>query len=128
MRGRVYAYDFDATKGTLSNKREWLRLARNDGVPDGMTTDAAGRLWICHWGGACVTCHDPVTAQELCRITLPTAQITDCAFGGPDLRTLYITSAWSGMNATTRAAQPLAGALFAVTVDSPGVPAAMFGG
>ena len=38
-----------------------------------MTTDAAGRIWIAHWGGACVSCHDPLTAHELCRVALPTA-------------------------------------------------------
>ena len=61
---RIYAYDFDAATGTLSNKRQWLRFARGDGFPDGMTTDAAGRLWIAHWGGACVTCHDPVERRR----------------------------------------------------------------
>lgn len=128
VRGRVRAYDFEPEAGTLSNEREWLRLSKEEGFPDGMTTDAAGRLWLCHWGGARVSCRDPVSGAELCRIELPTAHITDCAFGGPDLRTLYITSAWSGLTPEQRAAQPLAGALFAVTVDSPGVPAAQFRG
>ncbi len=97
VNARIYAYDFDAATGTLSNKREWHRFARGDGYPDGMTTDAAGRLWIAHWGGACVTCHDPSTAAELCRIPLPTSHITDCAFGGKDLTSLYISSATSGL-------------------------------
>ena len=89
---------------------------------------AGGRLWICHWGGRCVSCHDPASGAELTRIELPAAHITDCAFGGPDLRTLYITSAWSGLDAAQRDAQPLAGALFAVELDSPGLPAPLFGG
>ena len=59
-----------------------------------MTTDAAGRLWIAHWGGACVTCHDPETRRRTrAASTLPTRHVTNCAFGGPDLRTLFITSA-----------------------------------
>ena len=125
---RVHAYDFDAAAGTLSNKREWLRFGKDDGFPDGMTTDAAGRLWIAHWGAACVSCHDPVTAAELCRVPLPTRHITNCAFGGEDLRTLFITSAASGLTPEQRAAEPLAGGLFAVRVDGGGVPAGRFAG
>jgi sugar lactone lactonase YvrE len=93
-----------------------------------MTTDAAGRLWIAHWGGACVSCHDPVSAVELCRIKLPTSHITNCAFGGPDLRTLFITSATSGLTPAQREAEPEAGGLFSVRLDVPGRPAPLFGG
>lgn len=93
-----------------------------------MTTDAAGRLWICHWGGSRVTCHDPVTAQELARVDLPTAHITNVAFGGPDFRTLFITSARYELTEAQLAEQPLAGSLFAVEIDSPGQAPHRFAG
>jgi xylono-1,5-lactonase len=128
VNGRVHAFDFDAATGGISNAREWLRFAPGDGLPDGMTTDAAGRLWIAHWGGACVSCHEPQTARELGRLLLPTDHITNCAFGGPALRTLYITSARFGLSASQLAAQPLAGGLFAIELDEPGLAPARFAG
>ena len=128
VRGRVHAFDFDPASGAIANRREWLRFARGDGFPDGMTTDAAGRLWLAHWGGACVSCHDPVSGAELGRIALPTAHITNCAFGGPEMRTLFVTSARADLSAEQLAAQPLAGGLFAIELGEPGVPASMFGG
>lgn len=128
VNGTVYAWDFDAASGALSRQRAWLRFAPGDGLPDGMTVDAAGRLWIAHWGGACVSCHDPASADELARVALPTSHITNCAFGGPDLKTLFVSSATFELSERQRAAEPLAGGLFAVPMDVAGRPAAMFAG
>ena len=128
VQGCTYRYDFDEASGSLSNKMLWNRFAPGDGVPDGMTTDAQGRLWIAHWGGSCVTCHDPDSGAELARVMLPVSQVTNCTFGGPDLQTLFITSARVGLSPDQLLGEPLAGALFAVSVDGPGLPAHAFGG
>jgi xylono-1,5-lactonase len=128
VNGHTYRGDCDPATGALSPLQPWNRMAPGDGVPDGMTTDALGRVWIAHWGGACVSCHDPVTAEELGRVELPTSHVTNCSFGGPDLHTLFITTARFGLTPEQLAAEPLAGALFAVSVDSPGLPANLFGG
>ena len=128
VRGQVLAYGSDPATGELGARRLWLQFAPEDGVPDGMTTDALGRVWICHWGGGCVSCHDPDTAQELGRVRLPVSQVTSCTFGGADLSTLYITSARIGLDDAALAKEPLAGGLFAVDMDCQGRAAAAFGG
>lgn len=125
---RIYAFTFDPVSGNLSDQRMWLQFSHEDGFPDGMTTDAEGRLWICHWGAGCVSCHDASSGAELARVHLPATNITNVAFGGPQLRTLFITSARTGLSVEQLAAEPLAGALFAVEVDSPGQPAHLFAG
>ncbi|HWP19090.1 MAG TPA: SMP-30/gluconolactonase/LRE family protein [Burkholderiaceae bacterium] len=124
----IYAFDFDMERGTLGGQRVWLKFGREDGYPDGMTTDADGRLWVAHWGASCVTCHDPVSADVLLRVPLPTPHITNVCFGGPDLRTLYITSARYRLPEERLRQDRWAGALFCVETDAQGMPPARFAG
>ncbi|MDB5824403.1 MAG: SMP-30/Gluconolaconase/LRE domain protein [Herminiimonas sp.] len=126
VNGRVMAFDFDLEGGTISGKRVFLQFSDEDGSPDGMTTDAEGGLWIAHWGASCVTRHDERGAV-LQTIELPCSQITSCTFGGPDLRTLYITSAADGLSMEAREREPLAGGLFAVEPGVAGLAADRFG-
>jgi len=124
----VHAAAFDPENGRLADPRPWLSFAPEDGYPDGMAVDAQGRLWIAHWAGACVSCHAPDDGRELARVALPTSNITNVAFGGPDFGTLFVSSAATELSDAQRAAQPHAGALFMVETDARGLAAARFGG
>lgn len=126
-RGRVYAFDYDLERGEISNKRLFLQFGEEDGSPDGMATDAEGGLWIAHWGASKLTRHD-AQGKVLQTVDLPCSQITSCAFGGPSLRTMFITSARVGLSPQQLEREPLAGGLFALDLDIAGVPANPFRG
>jgi sugar lactone lactonase YvrE len=120
-RRTVYAFDLDED-GTITGKREWLRFEEEWGYPDGMTTDAEGGIWIAHWGGARLSRFFPDARLDR-SITFPAANITSCAFVGPKLDRLFVTSA-----ALSDEQNPEAGSLFEVDVDVCGLPARGFAG
>ena len=122
----IYAFDLDAN-GQLSNKREFIRINDDEGYPDGMTTDADGNLWVCHWGGWRITQFDP-QGNKIRHINMPVANVTSCTFAGNDYRTLYVTSATKGLDESEHDAQPSAGALFSIEMDCRGLPANFFNG
>jgi D-xylonolactonase len=123
--GRVYAFDFDLEHGEITNKRLFLQLGGEEGNPDGMTTDSEGGIWIAQWGASKVTRRD-TAGNILQEVDLPCSQITSCAFGGPELRTLYITTAAQGLTKEQLKGEPLAGGLFAVELDIAGLEAHAF--
>jgi xylono-1,5-lactonase len=125
--GRMYAFDFDLERGELSNKRLFLQLGGKEGNPDGMTTDSEGGIWLAQWGASKVTRRDN-TGKILQTVGLPCSQITSCAFGGPDLRTLYITTAAQGLTQEQLTREPLAGGLFAIELKVAGLEADRFKG
>lgn len=112
----TYAFDIDLA-GNASNRREFARYGQGDGYPDGMTVDADGCLWVAFWDGWCVRRLSP-DGERLTQIDVPVARPTSCAFGGPRLDQLFITSASIGLDEAALAGQPQAGGLF---VASPGV-------
>lgn len=114
----VYAYDVDA-KGLLSNKRVFTRIA-GSGYPDGTSVDADGAVWIALFGGARVERYAPDgTLSDA--VALPCDNVTKIAFGGSDLRTVFVTTARKGLSADQLAAQPLAGGLFSFRAATPGL-------
>lgn len=115
-------YAFARTRsGDLSGKRVFATLGPDDGHADGPLADSSGVLWSSLYGGWGINRYSP-DGQFLGKLKLPVSNVTKQAFGGPDLRTLYVTTAWKGLSAEQRAQQPLAGGLFRVRVDVPGLP------
>ncbi len=110
----VVAYDYDKNTGSISNKRTIIKIAKEDGFPDGMTIDSEGMLWIANWDGWQVTRWNPATGEKIVAIKLPVAKVTSCSFGGKNLEDLYITSAKIGLSENELAQQPLAGCLFVI--------------
>jgi sugar lactone lactonase YvrE len=111
--GRVDVFDFDEARGAISNRREFVTIARETGRPDGLVVDAEGALWVALWAGGALHRYMPNGALERV-IRFPVTLTTKCAFGGPDLDDLYVTTASGQLTGAERAAQPLAGALFRV--------------
>jgi sugar lactone lactonase YvrE len=121
-RREVLAFDYEA--GHLRNLRGVVSTAHLDASPDGMAMDADGNLWIAFCHGGCVACFDPETGAELRRVELPCLETTACAFGGPDLADLYVTT---GVHKSV--AEEHAGRLFVIRgLGVRGLPANAFAG
>ncbi len=115
--GTIYAYDLG--RGVSGEPRRFLQFEEGWGHPDGMAVDAEGHLWVCHWGGSRVSRFAPDGTLERI-VPIPTAQVTKCAFGGPDLTTLYVTTAAIGRDPTI---DVMAGHVFTVQAGVAGLPA-----
>lgn len=92
---QISAFDYDAERHTVSNRRVFVQLGDDLGVPDGMTVDAEGFVWSANWGGGCVIRFDPDGREER-RIPMPATQSSSVMFGGAGLTDIYVTSANAG--------------------------------
>ena len=121
-RKEVMAFDYE--DGILSNERVVICTKHHEASPDGMTIDADGNLWIAFCHGSCVACFSPVSGEELQKVDLPCMETTACAFGGPNLSVLYVTT---GVHKSV--VEENAGRLFKISgLGVRGVPAFAFAG
>jgi len=125
---KVDAFDYDLDTGAISNRRTVVTVPGDMGHPDGMTVDAEGKLWVAHWDGWHVHRWDPKGGELMESIPVPAARATSCAFGGPDLDELYITTARAGIDDSALGEQPHAGGLFRARPGVRGVEAFAFAG
>jgi sugar lactone lactonase YvrE len=124
--GVIYACDFGTDHGTLGPRRVFHAGQEVPGQPDGGTVDAEGCLWSARYGGGGLARFRPDGSLDRF-VPLPAQKITSCAFGGPGLRTLFVTSTVEELSETEQAAQ-LAGRLMAFEPGVAGRPPRRFAG
>lgn len=121
---RVDLFDYDRASGTPTQRRPLIHIAPERGMPDGIALDSDGGIWVALWGGGAVHRYRQ-DGQLDAVIDLPVALVSACAFGGPDLDELYITTSRLGL---AHDAPPSAGALFRLQVGVRGLPCSAFAG
>jgi sugar lactone lactonase YvrE len=124
---RIYRYAFDPAAGSVANRRVFVEAAPGHGGPDGMTVDAEGFVWSAQFDRWCIHRYAPDGRLDRA-VRLPIQRPTTCMFGGPDLATLYVTSARMDLADDALAAQPHAGGVFALDVGVSGLPEPRFAG
>ena len=113
---KVYSFDYNESAGTITNQAVAVDYAQDPslGLPDGMTIDAEGKLWVAEFFGAAVTRWDPATGKKLAYIPIPAKCVTSCCFGGPNYDKLFVTTAIAQLQESDLQKYPLSGALFVV--------------
>ena len=105
----VFRYELDTASGEVLDRSIWCRFPVHLGLPDGMTFDQEGFVWIAHWGVGLVRRYDPSARMDI-EIRMPTPHVTNVSFGGPNLDRLFVSSARHGLASP----DALAGALFEI--------------
>ena len=116
---KVSRFNFNIETSELEGELEAIDVSQYSGAPDGMCVDAAGNLWVAFWGGGCVRSFSP-TGELLAQVDVAATLVTNCAFGGADLSTLYITCAIPSYEDFVKGEEPLAGSLFKADVGAKG--------
>lgn len=119
---RIDVFDYDVATGDVTNRRPFAVIDAADGLPDGLTLDAEGNVWVALFRGGVIRCYDP-DGTHVRSVELPVPWSTCPAFGGEGYETLFVTTSRHRLSAEERLEQPLAGAVLAVRPGATGRPA-----
>jgi L-arabinonolactonase len=125
LRGALFEHRYDPRTGIAGDPRPFGDAIA--GLPDGSAMDRDGCLWNARWDAGCVARFRPDGSLDQF-VRVPASRVTSCAFGGPDMRTLFITTARTGLDQPALLSQPKAGGLFAVRTPVEGFGRHPFGG
>ena len=114
----IYLFDYDQSSGNIEDKRVFVTIQENEGVPDGMTVDRDGYVWSARWDGGCIVRYAPDGKENL-RIEFPAKKVSSVTFGGDDYMDIYVTTA--GGDKRDKEGYG-AGALFRLNLGIQGVP------
>ena len=109
----------------IKRKKIFKKFSRFDGSPDGMTIDKLKNLWVCHFGGACISVFNK-KGKKIHKIDLPAKNVTNCTFGGKNNTDLFISTARKSMNKTDLQKFKFSGSLFKVKTNIKGKTARSF--
>ncbi len=108
----IKAYNYDLKNGTISNEKIIVKIADPGLLPDGMTIDEEGMLWVAIWGGYSVNRYDPINGELIGKVLVDAPNVSSCAFGGDQMQDLFITTARAGLDPQQLNNYPLSGSLF----------------
>ncbi|KAK3088769.1 hypothetical protein FSP39_023562 [Pinctada imbricata] len=111
---KVYAFDYDISDASIKRQRTVVEFKEDMGIPDGMTIDNEGKIWVAGFNGGKVFRFDPETGKQLQSIKIPAKRVTSCCFGGKNHDELYITSSLEGADEEETKSLPRSGSLFRV--------------
>ena len=104
----------------IKRKKIFRKFSKSEGSPDGMTIDRFNNLWVCHFGGACISVFNK-KGKKIHKIKLPAKNITNCTFGGPKNTDLYITTALKGLKKSDIKKYHSSGSLFKIKTNTKGI-------
>jgi L-arabinonolactonase len=124
---KILAYDYNLEKGAVSNKRIFAEVDSKDGYPDGIIVDSEGFIWNGRWEGHQIVRYAPDGTMDR-KYNLPEETNTCVGFGGKDMKTLFIATAWYGKDIESRCKEPYAGDLYRLRTDVTGIVEPRFAG
>ncbi|XP_031571874.1 regucalcin-like [Actinia tenebrosa] len=127
--GCVYAFDYDLASGSIDNKRVAIQIDPSHGVPDGITVDVDGMLWIAMYNGGKVARYNPTTGNVITTVNFPVTKTTSVCWAGPNYDELLVTSERKRLSPEEKKQQPLAGSIFKVkNLGTGGLPSIPYDG
>jgi sugar lactone lactonase YvrE len=124
---QVREFDYDLYSGNIRFMRVAVQIPTSLGSPDGMSIDENGNLWIAHWGGRGIYCWNPHSGELITKVEVDAKNVTSCAFGGPLLNQLFITTAMIGLSEEDKKAYSESGSLFVAMPEVKGTESWFFG-